>query len=281
MGLIANTNEEYHASGLDEAGNIASVSKSFLWSMETQTPYLARFGKHKEAEAFAIGSAAHIAILEPDKLEASVMRGPVDKVKRKEWKEAEDFAAYQGKMLLREADYDMALMIRDIADTVPELAMMRELDDNGQGPIVETSCYHVDEETGLTVRCRPDFYSPKHKLIVDIKNMADASPEGWERDTGKFGYHVQDAVYQDVWDNGSGYDVEGFWFCVFEKSNPPQVALYEIDAAAAAEGHARYRRALKRTKECIDNGVWPSYPTGIQRSSLRKYDFKLTPPPEN
>lgn len=280
MGLIANTNEEYHASGLDEAGNIASVSKSFLWSMETQTPYLTRFGKREDKPQFALGSAAHVAILEPEKLEDLVMKGPEDRRGNK-WKEATDFATYAGKILLVAGDYDMALMLRDVADTVPELAMMRELDDSGQGPIVETSCYHVDEETGLTVRCRPDIYSPKHKLIVDIKNMANASPEGWEKDTGKFGYHVQDAVYQDVWDNGSGYDVEGFWFCVFEKSNPPQIALYEIDAAAAAEGHARYRRALARTKECIDAGVWPSYPTGIQRSSLRKYDFKLTPPPEN
>lgn len=271
MGLIANTNEEYHAS--------EGVSKSFLWAMETQTPYLAKYGKREDKPQFALGTAAHVAILEPERLESLILRGPDDRRGNK-WKEAQDFATYSGKTLLVSGDYDMALMIRDVAATVPELDMMREVDDDGNGPMVETSCYHVDEETGLTVRCRPDIYSPKHKLILDVKNMADASPEGWERDTGKFGYHVQDALYEDVWGNGSGYDVEGFWFLVFEKSEPPQVAMYEIDAAAAAEGHARYRRALKRTKECMDAGVWPSYPKGIQRSTIRRYDYRVNQPPE-
>lgn len=272
MGLVKNTNEEYHAS--------EGVSKSFLWAMETQTPYLARNEVRVDKPQFAFGTVAHVAILEPERLEQAVVRGPKDRVKRNEWKAAEDFAAYQGAILLTEGDYDMALRIRDLAAEIPELALMRDVDDNGQGPMVETSCYHVDEETGLTVRCRPDMFSPRHKLIVDVKNMADASPEGWERDTGKFGYHMQDAVYSDVWGNGSGYDLEGFWFVVFEKSNPPQVALYELTPEAVAEGHARYRRALARTKECMDAGVWPSYPSGIQRTGLRRFDYKLTPPPK-
>lgn len=279
MGLIANTNEEYHASGLDEDGNIASVSKSFLWSMKAKTPYAARFGAHKDKPAFRLGSVAHIAILEPDRLEAAVMKGPADRRGNK-WKEAQDFATFQQKILLVEADYELALLIREVAATVPELAMMRDLDDDGQGPIVETSCYHVDEETGLTVRCRPDLYSPRHKLILDIKTATDASPDGWDKAIGDFGYHMQDATYTDVWAGSSGYEVDGFWFLVFEKSDPPQVALYELTPEAVAEGHAQYRRQLQRTKECIDSGEWPSYPPGIQRIGLRHYHHELTPAPE-
>lgn len=270
-GLITEEVDQYHAS--------EGFSKTFLWAMDNETPFIARYGKRKESHGFDIGSAAHIAILEPHDLESRIMRGPDDRRGNK-WKEAQDFATYSNKLLLTAGDHDMALLIRDLADTVPELAMMRELDDEGRGPVVETSCYHTDPETGLTVKCRPDLYSPKHKLIVDIKNMASASKDAWEKATGSYGYHMQEAVYSDVWASASGYEVEGFWFAVFEKSEPPQVKLYELDPDAVAEGHARYRRALARTAECVKANEWPSYEGGIHRSGLRRYDYRINHAPE-
>lgn len=270
-GLVANTDEEYHASD--------GVSKSFLWDIETITPYAARFRKRESKPAFVIGKAAHIAILEPDRLETACHRGPADRRGNK-WKEAQDFAEACNALLLTESDYDLALMIRDVAQTVPELRLMREADENGDRPIVETSAYAVDEETGLLIRTRPDMYSRKHKLIVDLKNMADASKDAWEKAVGSFGYHVQDAFYTDTWEKGSGLEVEGFWFAVFEKGDPPQVALYEMDAATAAEGYARYRRGLARIAEYARADRWPSYPESIQKASLRRWDYEINPAPD-
>ena len=266
MSIKIETDEEYHAG--------EGVSKSKLWTLDTKTPFHAQFGARVEKPHFTIGKAAHCAILEPEELEQRYTKGPDARRNSNEWKHAEDFARHAGTTLLKPDDYDMAMVIRDLASTVPELELMRQ----GES-IVETSAYHVDEETGVLVKTRPDIYNVNHCLIGDIKNMADGSPDAFKRDVGKFGYHMQHALYSDIWAKGSGHQVDGFFFIVFEKSNPPMVAVYELTAAAIAEGYARYRAALKRYADCLKSDTWPGYPEGVQQIGLRYYDYKLTQPP--
>lgn len=265
MPIVHNTDEEYHEG--------EGTSKSKLWKLYDETPFHARYGKRKESNAFDIGKAAHVAILEPEVLENRVTRGPADRRGNK-WKEAQDFANHFNTILLTESDHDQVMLIRDLAATVPEVRLMQE----GE-KMQEVSAYHVDEETGVLVKTRPDVYNVKNKIIGDVKNMAKADFMSFQRDVGKFGYHVQDAIYSDVWSKGSGLDVEAFFFIVFEKSEPPLVACYELDAPAVAEGHAIYRKALAQWAECEKTGEWPGYPAGIQQIGLRRWDYRETEPP--
>jgi hypothetical protein len=265
MPIKIETDEEYHSG--------EGVSKSTLWKQETKTPYLARFGKKQDADHFAYGKAGHIAILEPETFEARVSRGPDVRRNTREWKLFEDFCNSAGTIPLKGEDYDNVLTIRDLADGLPAIEIMR----NGT-PIVETSAYHFDEETGVLVKTRPDMYN--HGIILDLKVMADASPFAFQRSVGKFGYHMQHALYSDVWEKGSEMPVDAFFFVVFEKSSPPQVAVYELTPASIAEGHARYRHALAKYAEYLATDNWPSYPLTTQKLGLRKYDYRLTEPPE-
>lgn len=264
MPIKIETDEEYHGG--------PGVSKSGLWEIITKTPFHYRYGVKPERTALEVGKASHIAILEPERLEDSVTRGPEDRRGNK-WKAAQDFAAFNQTILLTEADYDMVLRIRDLSANVEALRLMR----SGQH-IVETSAYHIDEETGVLVRTRPDMYSVDHRIICDVKNMASASPRAFAKATGDYGYHMQDAAYTDIWSKGSGHEVEAFFFVVFEKSDPPMVAVYEIDANAAAEGHALYRAALAKYAECLKADEWPGYSPEVEKISLRKYDYRMTQP---
>lgn len=259
------TDDDYHQG--------EGVSKTTLWTLHAKTPFHARYVAKKPSTAFDIGKAAHIAILEPETLEARVLRGPDDRRGNK-WRDANDEAEATGKILLTSGDHDQAMLIRDVSYTVPELATLRSAK-----TVVETSAYHVDEETGQIVKVRPDLYS-HHGIIADIKNMAAASPWAWQRDVGKFGYHVQHAMYSDVWAKGSGLPVDAFFFICFEKCTPPLVAVYELSPSAIAEGHAIYRHALARYAECKAAEHWPGYHDGIRQVGLRRYDYKLTPAPE-
>lgn len=264
LGMIAETDEEYHGG--------EGVSKSGLWKLWTKTPFHFRHQVEEDKPHFAIGKAAHIAILEPEKLEISVTKGPEDRRGNK-WKEAQDFAAFHNTILLTASDYDLAMIIRDVAVTNAFIRQMQEGD-----PIIETSFYAQDAETGMQIKARPDMYSRKHNIIADIKNMADASATEFARSVAKMGYHVQDPVYTDVLTQ-AGEEVEGFFFIVFEKSEPPLVAVYELDAAAIAEGHAIYRAALAKYAECVKADTWPGYPETIQKIGLRsKWDYVLTNP---
>lgn len=268
MPIKIETDEEYHAG--------EGVSKSKLHKLITKTPFHAQYGARIDKPHFQIGKAAHCAILEPEDLEHRFTKGPDARRNSNEWKHAEDFARHAGTTLLKPDDYDTAMMIRDLAATVPELELMRQ----GE-TIVETSAYHVDEETGVLVKTRPDIFNVNHGLIGDIKNMADASPEAFKRDVGKFGYHMQHALYSDIWEKGSGHTVNGFFFIVFEKSSPPMVAVYELSAAAIAEGYAMYRAALEKYAECLKADDFPGYPSGVQQIGLRYYDYRYTQPPKD
>ncbi len=266
MPIVDQTNEEYHAG--------EGASKSKLWTAWKRTPHHARYGKKKETAALDVGKAAHIAILEPELLDASVTCGPADRRGNK-WKEAQDFANAAGTLLLTEGDYETMLVIRDLAATVPEVEIMQR-----GNKMVETSAYHVDEKTGLLLKTRPDIYNADLGIIGDVKNMADASPEAFKRDVGKYGYHMQHAVYSDVWTKGAGMPVDGFFFIVFEKSDPPMVACYELTPSAIAEGYAQYRAAVELWAECEAKNEWPGYPSGVQKIGLRRFDYLLTPPPQ-
>lgn len=266
MPIKIESDTEYHSG--------PGVSKTTLWALHSKTPFHARFGAPKESHAFDLGKAAHIAILEPHRLETSVMKGPEDRRGNK-WKEAGDEAEATNRILLTSKDYDQCMLIRDLADTVPELRIMRQ----GE-TYIETSAYHEDEETGALVKCRPDLYNRTHAMMLDVKNMADASPYAFQRDVGKFGYHVQAAMYSDVWERGTGFPCEAFAFLVFEKSEPPMVAVYELTPASVAEGHAIYRAALERYAECLRADEWPGYGSGVQRIGLKRWDYKFTQAPE-
>lgn len=264
MPLIQNTIDEYHAS--------EGYSKSQLWAYHMQTPYRAKFGKRKASNAFDVGHAAHTAILEPHLLEATVVKGPDDRRGNK-WKFADEEAQAEGKTLLTSSDYDQVLLIRDLASTVPELEAMRD------GALIEQSCYAQDEETGLTLRCRPDIYSPSLGLMADIKNMADISDDAWSRDIGKWGYSMQDAMYRDVWNKGSdGMEAEAFFFICFSKTEPPEVICRELEPVDVDEGYQAYRAALKVAAECEASGNWPGQPTGVVRGvKMRDRDRRFTP----
>lgn len=264
MPLKQEDDESYHGG--------PGVSKTTLWALWSKSPFHARFGAKKESAAFDLGRAAHVSILEPETLEARVMKGPDDRRGLK-WTSAQDEATATARTLLTASDYDQALLIRDLAATVPELQVMRQ----GK-PIIETSAY--TEIDGTLVKTRPDIYSPTHKMMADIKNLTDVSPHAWDRSVDKFGYHVQDALYSDVWERATGMEVEAFFFICFEKSNPPIVQCYELGPATKAEGHAVYQSALASYSECLRTDTWPAYGSGVQTREMSRWGFKLTPPPE-
>lgn len=265
MPIVEQTNEEYHSG--------EGYSKTTLHTAFKKTPFHARFGAKKFSSALEFGKASHIAILEPEILETSVTRGPADRRGNK-WKDAMDFAAAGGTILLTESEYDSMLMVRDLAILNPDIQAMQ----NGMN-MAETSAYHVDEESGLLLKTRPDVYNNELRVIADVKNMADASYHAFQRDVGKFGYHFQHASYSDIWAKGTELPVDGFFFIVFEKSEPPMVAAYELKKSAIAEGFAQYRAAIDIVAECERTGEWPGYPSGIQKIGLRKYDHLLTEAP--
>ena len=245
------------------------ISKTGLWMIWSRSPAHYQFGVREEKPHFTLGSAAHTAILEPDKLEFRYQKGPADRRGNK-WADAVEYGNTLGLETLTAGDYDIALRMRDSAG---QNAICRAL---MKGAVFEQAAYWRDEETGVLCRCKPDVYNPGMNVIADIKTTTNGAPDAFSKDVGNFGYHMQDAMYSEGWGIANRREVDGFVFVCVEKAEPFLVTAYEIDAPGKREGHAIYRAALTKYAECLAANHWPGYCDAVQTVGLRRWDYRLT-----
>jgi len=254
------TNDAYHGG--------PGVSKSGLWTIYTKTPAHYRFAEREEKPHFDFGTACHFAILEPEKFEASVMRGPKDR-RGNNWKDAQAEAANSGRLLLTEGDYDGVLTIRD---AVHADAWLNALIVSPHSEI-ENSGYWIDEETGVLCRCRPDLYRADLGVMVDVKSTADAGPSAFARSVVNYGYHAQEAFYSDGY-RALGRPIEGFVFLAWEKKSPFVTARYELPPSIVEDGRQIMRKALARYAECEKADHWPGYSGEITELTFKRWSYQ-------
>lgn len=161
--------------------------------------------------------------------------------------------------LLSIADWNAVHEMSDAILTHPAASFL--LDDDGA---VELSILWLDADTGLLCKCRLDKYGAGMKAITDLKTTTDASPDKFSRAIYDYGYEIQGAHYL----NGAaavGLDATTFGIIAAEKEVPWCVAVYELEPEAIGLGYDQAKRLMKRYAECRRTGVFPGYPTDINR----------------
>lgn len=265
------SNDAYHAG--------PGVSKSGLWTIDQQSPAHYKFPPERDEEssqaiaAKDFGTAAHIAILQPNLFEHQVLRGPEDRRGNK-WKDAAEFCKAEGKTLLVASAYDSVLAMRD---AVHADSWINSIITGGK-PMIEASGYWIDKETGELCRCRPDLYRPDLKLILDLKSTLSAHPDAFARSVVNYGYHAQEAFYTDGW-NAIGAPVEAFAFLAWEKKSPYAFGVYELPPSIVEEGRTIMRKALNTYAACNEVNRWPAYGDGVQELSFKRWHYRLTEAP--
>ena len=93
-----------------------------------------------------------------------------------------------------------------------------------------------DEDSGVTLKGRPDFYLPAgvfdSPVIVDLKTTGEADPETFGRTFAKFRYHWQAAMYCAGMTKITGVGHWDFRFLVVERDPPHRVEVYQCDEGA-------------------------------------------------
>ena len=206
------TNKEYHAHPAISSSDVKAVHTKSLahWKGKVR----------KETSAFALGSAVHALVLEPEK--NLVVRGPEDRRGNK-WKEASFAADIEGQILLPEGEFDLAARIADAAKAHP--VVEQYLGDPTF--VAEASFFGIDPETGVEIKCRPDGYLPDYGIVFDLKTTTDASPDGFPRELRKFAYDVQGAFYLRAL-RSAGFKADTFIFIAVEKEPPHAVCLHAL-----------------------------------------------------
>jgi len=268
-GIYLNLDNDAYHSG-------PGVSKSGLWTIETKTPSHFKNEVRETKDHFEFGSAAHLAILEPEEFEWKVYRGPADRRGNK-WKDAKEYCAIEKKHLLIEGDYDKVLAIRDTVHANPWINSMI----TGGPREVEASGYWIDEETGVLCRCRHDLYRTDLGVSIDVKTAANASPGAFDRKASDFGYHMQDAFYSDGY-RALGREVNAFVFLAWEKDAPFEFSIQELPPSAVQEGRMAYRNALEIYAECQRTGDWWGYQRGKEVRTMKfpRWGYKYVTNPE-
>lgn len=231
----------------------------------SRSPAHYKYSPRREATRnMVIGSALHMAVLEPELFELTYKLTTCPDRRCKEYK---DIAAIHG------AEYtltnDESWHIAGIRDSVR--SEFRELLSHpGHN---ELSGFSTDPETGIACKHRFD------KLLnsgigIDLKTCLDARPDAFSRAIYNYNYHVQAAFYMDQYEWITGIELADFIFIAVESEAPYACKMYRLDPESIDVGRDTYRRALDQYAECKARGTWPAYHNdGVEEISIPKWAF--------
>jgi len=207
--------------------------------------------------AMEFGTAVHTAVLEPERFMASYAVTPKFDRRTKTGKEEAALwdAENAGKIALTADQWDS---IGRMKANLEAHAGAELLFSEGHA---ELSAFTTDPETGIEVKCRPDWIRVDEEVvsIVDLKTACEAGREAFARSIANFGYDVQAALYTDIIRAVTGKKEVAFFFAVVEKDAPHAVAVYRASDELVEVGREKYRGALQLLKWCRENQQWPGY----------------------
>lgn len=273
--------EEYLAS--------PAISRTNLVSLIDCSPSKAHHKATREtpeSPAQAFGSLAHTLILEPGMLEERYLvvddaelltkKGEVSKKPKgtEAWKAALSQAEAADKDLIRAGELREA---EDFAETFKAKPGPKKLMGRDDGRAEVSAVAEID---GQLVKARADWLIELESgfLIVDLKTTVDSTPRGFAKSVAKWHYHIQDALYTDVFVEALGRTCLGFFFVTVEKEPPYDVGLHTLDEDSREIGrngiHEEYREApgyrqlLAEWADRTERNDWPDSSETPTRISL-------------
>jgi hypothetical protein len=251
--------------------------------------------------AFDLGTAAHTAILEPDKWEDAVeicddallgKGGAKSTNAYKEWLSAVRAA---GKTPLTQAEAARIRACRDAVHANMGHSQARKLLTGGvaeasafwleyfgtEPAAVDDSGYpalplrfDAEDNHAMLMKCRPD-YLPGGGMVVDLKTTDRLlTADGFERTANNLFYHWSAALTLRGMHKATGLPHNLYFFVVVEVNPPHEVAVFRADRDFLALGNAEVYPMLQRLAWCDYKRVWPGIPDRVQPVSAPGYKLR-------
>lgn len=221
MHLIKVTGSEYFSHQSMGFHDLKALSKSyqhFLASRETS--------EQKSYQAF--GTAAHLAVLEPELFKTEVAVAPaVDRRTKAGRDEYEAFMAHaHDKLIVTQDEYDSLLRMQDSARSHGNVAKLLE------NALIEHA-FFVDVEyivdgnaVTLPLKGRIDACKPEARVFIEYKTTQDASFESFAWDIRRYSYDLQLAHYaRFASDSDDGIEL---YIIAQEKQEPFGVTVTQV-----------------------------------------------------
>jgi hypothetical protein len=234
---------------------IQAIRFSRLKLMEI-SPHHYRHHEVTETEAMRVGSATHLAVLEPERYHKEVAIWTGKMRRGKEWDAFQ--AEHEGQIILREQDHERAMLMSKAVHDDPHAARLLS------GGASEVTREWADLWTGLKCKARLDYLTDRH--VVDLKTTRHIRPRDFARQVAELHYHAQLAFY-----SASLLPCEVYIIAV--TSEPPHdVVVYRLPKTALVAGRRLCDKWLAQVAECEASGVWPGIGGGeIQELKLPEW----------
>lgn len=251
-------------------GDILSLSSSGARELLALTPEQFDFNRRQPpgpkpeydfghaAHKMVLGEGQQLFVLDPA-IHGRTKDGEIAKVPAATamWKQADATAREHGKLPITKANMDKA---QRMAGRVFSHPLAGRLLSDGYA---EMSIYWHDDATNVRRRARTDYLNDRllgdgRTVGIDYKSARSDDPAEFERAILNFGYHMQQAWYEDALSE-IGLDSGGFLFIVQSKTEPYPVSVCRIKPEIVELGRRQNRRALELYANCTETGTWPGY----------------------
>lgn len=201
---------------------------------------------------YDFGHGAHFYLLEEG---SQIVEVPFDTWRGGEAKAAREEAWADHKVPLLTKDITKA---KEMAAAARKHPLLRQLLDTRDGA-AELSGYWRDVPTGLRLRFRTDWLCTRGRVTgLDYKTTTSAYPPKCEKSIGDYGYHMQQAWYEDGL-IACGVEDPDFWFAFQSKTRPFPVTVGRVAPHHVDLGRRRNRKAIDLYAECTATNTWPGY----------------------
>lgn len=185
----------------------------------------------------------------------------------------------KSKILLPVGEYEHALCMLDRLQQHHTAGKLLD------GAITERA-FFVQDEYGLTRKCKTDAITSNGKVWLDVKSTNDVSVVGFGRTIAKYRYHVQAAWYMDVARLALGSDApQLFAFIAIQKEAPYDISVQYMTEVHLELGRKVYMNDYALLRECMVTNIWPGADGGkILEAQLPKwaeYENSILEPEKN
>ncbi|MBV7531319.1 PD-(D/E)XK nuclease-like domain-containing protein [Chitinophaga sp. sic0106] len=148
-----------------------------------------------------------------------------------------------------------------------------------KGAVSEVSFYGVDEETGLKVRVRPDFFNIEENIgvnaIISVKTTSAQTLNKFVYDAAKYQYELSEGMYLEVPTHITGRKFNVVMMIMLQTVPPYMLAVYWWRPDDLQNGKYKYRHSLNTVKECTDKLSWPGYDSCAEAGNYGIIEMQL------
>ncbi|WP_374633990.1 PD-(D/E)XK nuclease-like domain-containing protein [Ferrovibrio sp.] len=239
---------------------------AYAWGLYSGNP---QRDEDEETVATSFGTAFHMLLLEPHEFARAYAIKPdgmnFSTKEGKAWR-AETEAA--GLEIVSEAEMKRMQRMKDeiAAHRIGRLILERKAK-------AEATMIARDPETGLWLKCRPDFLMPDAPaLTVNLKTAHKPNPRAWQRQASDLGYHISAAFTRRVAKLVGLHDALPYAFLVVGSKAPHLPFVATLKDSAMAWGDLIVTRALRTFADCLDSGKWPGYADDVIEIDLPPWE---------